>query len=283
MCYTTVYSCLQSTEQYVLVNTLYCILEEQAPNLWPGTLPEVVCDATKDQGVNGTNSSTPSRCRQLDPHQLQLPICQSCTAHGCLLPSNLCQTVSSVIYGGVNQVVWSEAVWSFCGEERDKLLLWAAQKGAVEELRALLMAGADVGVRDHFGWTALHRAAARGHVEVVRWLLRAGADVGAAEYFEQLTPLHMAAIWGHEYVVWLLLVASDPPLDCNYPDVVDTCGRTPLHWAAVAGNATVVSMLLEAGADKAARNNAGTTALDFAIQENHHQVVDLLQSSLQFS
>ncbi|XP_046983223.1 ankyrin repeat domain-containing protein 65-like [Schistocerca americana] len=172
---------------------------------------------------------------------------------------------------------------SFCGEERDKLLLWAAQKGAVEELRALLMAGADVGVRDHFGWTALHRAAARGHVEVVRWLLRAGADVGAVEYFEQLTPLHLAAIWGHEYVVWLLLVASDPPLDCNYPDVVDTCGRTPLHWAAVAGNATVVSMLLEAGADKAARNNAGTTALDFAIQENNHQVVDLLQSSLQFS
>ncbi|XP_046983222.1 ankyrin repeat domain-containing protein 65-like [Schistocerca americana] len=229
MCYTTVYSCLQSTEQYVLVNTLYCILEEQAPNLWPGTLPEVVCDATKDQGVIGTNSR------------------------------------------------------SFCGEERDKLLLWAAQKGAVEELRALLMAGADVGVRDHFGWTALHRAAARGHVEVVRWLLRAGADVGAVEYFEQLTPLHLAAIWGHEYVVWLLLVASDPPLDCNYPDVVDTCGRTPLHWAAVAGNATVVSMLLEAGADKAARNNAGTTALDFAIQENNHQVVDLLQSSLQFS
>jgi ankyrin repeat protein len=43
----------------------------------------------------------------------------------------------------------------------------------------LLEEGADVGARDHAGYTPLHAAAELGRAQIVRILLRAGADVTA--------------------------------------------------------------------------------------------------------
>lgn len=53
-------------------------------------------------------------------------------------------------------------------------------------------------------------------------------------------------------------------------------GVTPLMWAADGGHADAVSALLEAGADAAARDDHGDTALDYATSCGHAGVADML-------
>jgi glutaminase len=60
-------------------------------------------------------------------------------------------------------------------------LLYAASQGDLDELRAVLAAGADPNAADYDGRTALHLAAAEGHLSAVGYLLSAGARPGAAD------------------------------------------------------------------------------------------------------
>ncbi|XP_046983296.1 uncharacterized protein LOC124553484 [Schistocerca americana] len=126
---------------------------------------------------------------------------------------------------------------SLSAKERGRRLLQAADRGAVGELRALIAAGADVGARGRWRWTALHWAARRGDVEAARLLVGAGAAV----------------------------------------DARDGGGWTPLHWAAVKGHAEVAAALLVAGADRGATaGDSGRTALDLARQNKHRRLVEML-------
>ncbi|XP_047104623.1 cortactin-binding protein 2-like [Schistocerca piceifrons] len=129
---------------------------------------------------------------------------------------------------------------SLSEEERGRRLREAAVEGAVEEVRALLAGGADVGAMDGvFGRTALHYAAGRGHAAVVRLLLSAASD----------------------------------------PNARDHCGQTPLHVAAWNGHAEAAAALLQAGADRGVRATDGDTPLDYARQRNHHEIVRMLTQS----
>ncbi|XP_049945397.1 ankyrin homolog [Schistocerca serialis cubense] len=152
--------------------------------------------------------------------------------------------------------------------KRGRRLIEAAKVGAVEQLRALLAAGADVTVRDEGNWTALHWAADRGHVGAASCLVGAGAEVGARSR-EQSTPLHWAAYNGHTAVVRLLLAAYADP------NVRDRYGRTPLHWAVRNVQAEVVAELLQAGADRGGRDDMGRTPLELAM--NNQELVDMLK------
>ncbi|XP_049946545.1 poly [ADP-ribose] polymerase tankyrase-1-like [Schistocerca serialis cubense] len=125
---------------------------------------------------------------------------------------------------------------SLSDAERGRRLIEAAHKGAVEEVRALLAAGADVGARSGGGFTALHWAAWRGHAAVVRLLLSAASD----------------------------------------PNARTQCGQTPLHYAAYYGHAEAAAALLQAGADRRVRTTKGSTALDYARQRNRQQLVEML-------
>ncbi|XP_049770078.1 poly [ADP-ribose] polymerase tankyrase-1-like [Schistocerca cancellata] len=163
---------------------------------------------------------------------------------------------------------------SLSQQERGRRLIEAAKQGAVEQLRELLAAVADVGAREEglLGSirTALHWAARGGHVAAASCLIGAGAEVDARTSLQQSTPLHSAAQSGHAGVVRLLVGASADP------NARDCRGRTPLHRAAAGGHAEAAAELLLAGADRRARDGGGRIPLDFARTIRKQQLVDML-------
>ncbi|XP_049796666.1 poly [ADP-ribose] polymerase tankyrase-1-like isoform X1 [Schistocerca nitens] len=161
---------------------------------------------------------------------------------------------------------------SISGEEKGRRLIHAAKEGAVEELQALLKAGADVEAMDGNMETALHWAAKQGHVEVARRLLEAGAEVEARND-RKSTPLQMAAERGHAAMVQLLIASN------AYVNAKNQFESTAMHYAAEHGHAEIVNTLLEARAEVDARNEKQSTALHISAWKGHTAVVRLLLAS----
>ena len=183
----------------------------------------------------------------------------------------------------------------------------AAEVGGERAVLAMVLAGADVGVRNRDGETAGDIAAAEGFDEIARilgstesatqtaqafftaelvaaakddrWdyvelLIAHGADIDSLDE-EGLTPLLAAVEGGSLEGVEDLLVAG---ADVNVGD--REYGATPLMVAAFDGRSEIVQRLLEAGAavNAHARGNtegegAGWTALIAAASEGHVDVV----------
>jgi ankyrin repeat protein len=141
--------------------------------------------------------------------------------------------------------------------------------GLEAAVRLLLEQGADLAVVDSSKFTPLHYTSRNGHLEVGRLPLDHGADVTAtSEYGE--TPLHIASEKGHLEVVKLLLDHG--------ANVTATTqhGETPLHEASYEGLLEVVRLLLGQGADITATNDLKQTPISIAIDKCHLEVVRLL-------
>jgi hypothetical protein len=188
--------------------------------------------------------------------------------------------------------------------------LWdAVCEGGIEEVRQLLLAGANVEEegRDEDWEDGVERCtplqiAVNMHedaVDMVQLLLEHGADVSVSNTDEDTplhdteneavallllqhradvsarndggwTPLHLAAHRGREEVAKVLLE--------NGADVsaMDNEGRTPLGIATFPARAEVMRVLLEHGADVNGKNEDGWTALHLAARLGHAEVVGLL-------
>ena len=118
----------------------------------------------------------------------------------------------------------------------------AAEDGELGEVEAAVDAGARMewANPDRGGKRAVHAASTRGHKDVVAFLGSRGADVNAGD-------------------------------DSQY---------TPLHYAANMGKASVCTTLLALGADPAAKNWEGDTALDFARKRNITECVAVLEAAM---
>lgn len=87
----------------------------------------------------------------------------------------------------------SDAEFARAAGESDRTALHrAAERGRVDQIEALIAAGADVEATSEGGSTALHAAALAGLLEPIELLIAAGADVNAPNA-EGWTPLHLAA------------------------------------------------------------------------------------------
>lgn len=151
---------------------------------------------------------------------------------------------------------------------RAQRLMAAVTAGDVEEVRALLQAGAQVDERYpvlngfNDAHTPLLVASRDGHAQIARLLLQAGADVNATEPTFGAVPLHKAVYNGH--VELTRIIAGWPGVNLDFQGA--TNGYTPLHDSIWHGYAECASILLDAGAAVTLRGHDGKTPLDLAVE-----------------
>ena len=145
----------------------------------------------------------------------------------------------------------------------------AASLGRTGDLAALLDADPEVlEAWSTDGFTPLHLAAFFGHIRPTELLLNRGAvpDVVSRNDLA-VHPINSAAGKPFTIVVHLLL---DHGADA---DAAMAGGYRPLHAAAHNGQASVVRVLLDRGADPNARNDAGETAADVAVDDEIREIL----------
>lgn len=166
------------------------------------------------------------------------------------------------------------------------LIALAARAAALNVLRFLIQAGADVNARTSTGETPLMLASYftradgdRGtpsnqeHEIAARMLVAAGAGVENEPH--HYTPLAYAAYQGHDRLVQFLLERGarvDADAAGGYTYV-----NTPLMMAAIQGHRSTAAWLLRAGADPRVRVHGGHTAAEFARKYNHPALYRLLR------
>ena len=165
--------------------------------------------------------------------------------------------------------------------DRSGALLKEVQSDAenVGRVRALIAAGADLNKHDIVSgvlwWTPLEYSARLHHWKTVELLVKRGADVNPEGGFGDehfMTPLMRCAQAGSPRLVRLLIKHAARVNARGYHDL------TALMLAAGAGRAGNVRVLLRHGADVNMRSFFGKkSALDFAIEEKHYDVVRLLR------
>ncbi|HNY78712.1 MAG: serpin family protein [Sedimentisphaerales bacterium] len=145
----------------------------------------------------------------------------------------------------------------------------AAEKGDIEQVRSLIIGGADVNAQTTGDWTPLHYAVREGHGQIVALLLHHGAALNARDTGGN-TPLDVA-IWSRHPDLAERLIAEGADVK-----VEDRHGETPLHEAANAGYDDIVKLLITRGADVKAANAWNGTPLNCAASGGHLQVARLL-------
>ena len=154
----------------------------------------------------------------------------------------------------------------------EQALMEAAYTGNLGEVRRLVLDGTPVDPIDPERRTPMMFAAFNGHAPVVEYLLDAGAEIDAKDSNGR-TALMYASSGPFEETVKLLLTHGAEV------DVQGTLeGFTALMTAAAEGQVEVVRQLLDHGADRSLEDTDGDTALSFARQNGHTEVVELLEN-----
>jgi len=159
-----------------------------------------------------------------------------------------------------------EVKWTATGKEvQVREMRNAFKAGDVDELKALIKAGADVNAKDEvYGETLLYSAVLKNEIEMVEVLIEAGAEVNDGK------SLHTAVHFGRREIVKILIAAG---ADVN---VKTGSGWTALHMAAHISNAKIVNALLESGADINTSDTEERTPLHLAVAEGHIKTIKAL-------
>lgn len=164
------------------------------------------------------------------------------------------------------------------------VLMKASNSADVEMVKMLLSRGADINDTNKYGWTALLKALDnRTHwIALTPVLINAGADVNATLKSNGYTPLWKTIgkiSKNRDAAVEMIKLLLSKGADANAPYISKDArysGETPLMSASKKGSADVVKLLLSHGADLNARTKAGKTALDYAQEKGHQEIVALL-------
>jgi len=186
--------------------------------------------------------------------------------------------VEKKAYETVAFLLESEADPSICDTvEKLSPLHVAAKNGDYKMIETLLSINTEteewtkLNDRTVDGFTAVSFAAHQGNLDMVALLFEYGADLNIVSTENKLSPLHRAVSRGHiETIRYLLENGADV-------DAKDSLGRTSLHLAVSAQNMDVVKLLLTFSPTICA-DEAGTTQLDYAADQNNPELFTLIES-----
>jgi len=145
-------------------------------------------------------------------------------------------------------------------------LIEAADEGALESMKLLIDAGADVNYFYVLGSpTAITMTASEGNLGCMKLLLKHGADINGVG--NSMKPLHSAA---EENNIRIIDYIISQRVEINKKDIF---GRTALMYAASEGNLQVVIKLIDGGADASIEDKRGYTAANYAEDKDEYEVV----------
>lgn len=187
-----------------------------------------------------------------------------------------------------------------------------ASQGKQEIVKMLIEAGSKVNVKDNRGNLPLHHAAMKGHSSIIKILIDAGSEINVQDK-NGWSPLHCAAYWCHPEAVDVLIehgcdisllnkdqrsalhetcrspeqkeqklgqiakILIDKGSDINIKSSDEgEADFTPLMFAAYHGHPDVAKALLDAECDIHAVGTNGWTALHWATDRDHQELVYLL-------
>jgi ankyrin repeat protein len=145
--------------------------------------------------------------------------------------------------------------------------------GDVEQVRALVEAGANLDEKDANGETPLNLAIVGDNATLALLLIDRGAEIQARNE-GGFTPLHAAAYSNAVAIAERLI---DMGADLN--DRTNKAGVSPLNVASEESHADVVKLLIERDADLEAGDRNGYTALTRALWRGHENVASVLQAA----
>eukprot|EP01125_Pyxidicula_operculata_P010592 TRINITY_DN3486_c0_g1_i1.p1 TRINITY_DN3486_c0_g1~~TRINITY_DN3486_c0_g1_i1.p1 ORF type:complete len:1904 (+),score=397.79 TRINITY_DN3486_c0_g1_i1:1-5712(+) len=154
-------------------------------------------------------------------------------------------------------------------------LHYAASKNDISIINSLINHGANIDCRDIHGKTPLQNACEAGKIDIVKSLINIRAHINTVSN-NGYTPLHSAIEADNSDIISLLILngASYNSSDKNTSSSL----VLPLHLAASLGKVDAVVTLLGLGADPYEKDESGYTPLNYAIEEGHDEVAQILLS-----
>lgn len=144
------------------------------------------------------------------------------------------------------------------GQSKRTPLHAAAAVGQQEICHMLVQAGANLDSFDDDQRTPLMVACENNHLDTVKYLLRAGATVSHKDIMG-FTCLHLAAKLGHYDTIQYLLSRASKFINCQ-----DDGGWTAITWAIEYKHKEIVNLLLSRGADVNIRDKEENVCLHWA-------------------
>lgn len=208
----------------------------------------------------------------LDQELLELARGSSEASHSARSVASSCSIAASGGSGG-NTRKRRRAEFSIHDQEDDflKLVEVGDDAGATSMLEQSCEPGRLLGCTSEGGLTALHHASFAGYEMLVRRLLDFRAEVNRKTDYG-FTAL-MAAVQSQNVVLLTTILEHRAEVDaCTNFD-----GRSALHLSAGRGDVELCRILIDASSDPTLKDKRGNTAVDKARENNHDEVVQLLE------